>query len=355
MNKLFSAAERSNDVVALRKQFVIITGSLGAGVLLSQIAYWFSGDRLRVKRGNRMWLAKRREDLACDCGLSFDQYKRAIKKLKGLGLVVVEQHKFAGNPISHLWLDQEALAHAVQSAPPVRSNMHHIGGAVAHCSYTETTNRNYRQSEADATYVAGEERGEIAQELVRAEPRPIDDWMAERPVLAEQKAGEFTAKEWLMKATGILKLHQGKMGLREVRLTANSLAIAWKRMVAERYGGFVKELTQKEIGQLRMYLQKVGDKAPEVMAAALDQWADFALEAKYQKGLSSTPERPVVGFLLQHHDVAMQLIAKPVPQPVPKIVVSPVVVEQVKSEGIQESFATIEDVMACLQILGRKK
>lgn len=351
MNKTINIAKNMTCVIAVRPEYVKFAGA-SAAVLLSQIVYWFSNNRLRVKRGNHMWLAKRREDLAAECGLSFDQYKRAIKKLKDLGLVVVEQHKFAGEAISHLRLDAERLevlcrtSQMVQIAPPRR------------CSsappITETTDRDYDREQRERASPQEQKRVGEAQEQVREkEPRKIADWVVERPGLAEQRLKtSFTATEWEMKAGELLKRHQ-KMGLQEIRLATNSLAMQWKRCMSAKYGEFEKDLTKKEIGQLKMYMQKVGQHAPDALRYMFDDWGSVAHRIIHEKGLKGAPVRPTIDFLLKYHDVAInellqsiasELARKPEPKPQPKIVRAPTV----EKPKVEEPTATIEDVMAVL-------
>jgi len=354
--------ERQLTGVWVRPEFIAIIGSSQAGVLLSQIVYWFKPglagtSKLRVKRKGILWLAKRRADWARECGLSPRQYDTAIAKLIKLEVVETKIFHFAGHPTVHLRLLEPGLerlksqigdSHITEVGNPNHESV---------IPYTETTYRDYDREQADAASAAEEKEpvGLVPKAMphkhVEEAPRAIADWMAERPVLAEQKAGRFTAGEWLMKASDILKNCQTQMGLREVRLTTNSLAMAWKRTVAEKYGGFVKELTQKEVGQLKMYLQKLGEQAPEVMAIVLDHWGDFVLETKYLKGLSSTPERPVIGFLLQYYDIAMnmylQSIAHPEPEPIDGTVCDKAVIN-VHPPKPKEDIATLEDVMAAL-------
>ena len=80
MNKTINIAKNMTCVIAVRPEYVKFAGA-SAAVLLSQIVYWCSNNRLRVKRDGRMWLAKRRVDWADECGMTPRQYDTAIKKL----------------------------------------------------------------------------------------------------------------------------------------------------------------------------------------------------------------------------------------------------------------------------------
>ena len=159
-----------------------------------------------------------------------------------------------------------------------------------------------------------------------------------------------------MKASEILKLHRDKMSPSAVRLTANSLAMAWKRMYSRKYEEFTKDFTHKEMGQMKMLLTKAGESAPRLLEYVLDRWGDYTYEVKCLKGIPVPPERPTIGFVLQHYDVAMQLIAE-TPE---KVVIdkAPVPAHTAPTPTVQvekEPVATIEDVMAALASLGQKK
>ena len=76
----------------LKLLYVDITGDLIAGILLSQIIYWYTPakngkSKLRVIKQGEEWLAKRRSDWFDECRISRSQYDRAIKILKNLNIV----------------------------------------------------------------------------------------------------------------------------------------------------------------------------------------------------------------------------------------------------------------------------
>ncbi|MGN6327750.1 MAG: hypothetical protein ACTHL5_02285 [Rhodanobacter sp.] len=357
MNKTINVAKNPICVIAVRPEYVKFAGA-NTAVLLSQIVYWFSNNRLRVKRDGRMWLAKTREELAGECGLSLDQYKRAIKRLKDLGLVVVEAHMWNGFRTSYLWLDHSRLA---QIAPTSRVESAPTGRSRSYRPITETTNRDYDREQHERASPHEQKRVGEAQEQVREkEPRAIADWVAERPGLAEQRLKtNFTATEWEMKAGEILRRHQ-KMGFREIRLTTNSLAMQWKRCMSAKYGEFEKDLTKKEIGQLKMYMQKAGHHAPGALRYMFDDWGGVVHRIIHEKGLKGAPGRPNIDFLLKYHDVAInellqsiasKLTHRPEPKPQPKIVRAPTV----EKPKVEEPMATIEDVMAVLAESERRR
>lgn len=92
--------------------YIDITGDIICGVLLSQLVYWFSDDekgnsKLRVKKENRYWLAKSKNEWYEETRLSKKQLERAEKILKQMGIIEVKIFKFNGTPTNHYWFNWE--------------------------------------------------------------------------------------------------------------------------------------------------------------------------------------------------------------------------------------------------------
>jgi hypothetical protein len=361
----FSNVVSALSAVVVRKEFITLTGSLEAGILLSQITYWFmpstkGSSKLRVHRDGKWWLAKTRKDLAAECGLTEYQCKKAIAVLKAQKLIQIEGWMFNGFRTSHVWLDTvQLIAELGQVSPHPSGETRHTGMAKYATPITETTAVDYdsEKHERASPQVQAPvvQVGLVkSQHEVHPHSRKIDNWIADRPGLAEQRLHtEFTGQEWLMKASEILALHREKMQAREVRLTANSLAMAWKRLYSEKYSEFVKDFNKKEMGQMKGFLDKAGGQAPAALEMALADWPRFAYEVKARKGLYKAPERPVVGFLLQYYDVALQLIAGP--QPMVDRVETIKHTQSPSTPEAPQEMASMDDVMAALAEFGAKK
>lgn len=102
--------KESLDAVDFKKTYVDVAGDIQAGLLLSQIVYWF----LPTKDGTRPtktctqfhqkdWLIKQRNEWWNEIRLSERQYDRAIKKLQEKNLVEIRTHKsrFHGGDRAH--------------------------------------------------------------------------------------------------------------------------------------------------------------------------------------------------------------------------------------------------------------
>jgi len=113
--KEFLIFERmSTEVVVFKKIYFKIADDLIAGLLLSKIIYWFlpgknGKSKLRIKKDGKEWLAKRRQDWIDECFITEIQYDRAIKILINKGFVETKVYKFAGNPTSHICLNQNEI------------------------------------------------------------------------------------------------------------------------------------------------------------------------------------------------------------------------------------------------------
>ncbi|MDC3424375.1 hypothetical protein NC797_07625 [Aquibacillus sp. 3ASR75-11] len=109
--KEFITWEKSTlDTIDVKKTYIDIAGDFMAGVLLSQIVYWYlpskdGKSKLRVKKDGHYWIAKKRDEWYEEIRFSEANYKTAIKKLEKKNLVVRERFKFAGAPTTHVRLN----------------------------------------------------------------------------------------------------------------------------------------------------------------------------------------------------------------------------------------------------------
>jgi hypothetical protein len=92
------------------------------------------------------------------------------------------------------------------------------------------------------------------------------------------------------------------------RGAALDLARAWQTHVRTLYGPTEKPLTPREIGQLRLLRKSLGTLTGQVIYWALNNWSNFSKVARAHAGLLSAPTAPHIGFLLAHHDVAVDLM-----------------------------------------------
>ncbi|TCO69549.1 hypothetical protein [Marinisporobacter balticus] len=106
--------QSTKDTIDFKKIYVDVAGDLIAGLLLSQLIYWYlpskeGTTKLRVKKDGELWLAKSRTDWYEEIRISPKQYDRAIKILKEKNIVETQLFKFSGSPMIHIKLKLDNL------------------------------------------------------------------------------------------------------------------------------------------------------------------------------------------------------------------------------------------------------
>lgn len=99
--------QASQDTIDVKKIYIDIAGDQLAGILLSQIMYWFlpskkGGSKLRVIKDGVEWLAKGRNDWWDECRFSPKQFDRASKILESKNIIEKKTYKFDGDPTIHI-------------------------------------------------------------------------------------------------------------------------------------------------------------------------------------------------------------------------------------------------------------
>lgn len=131
--------ETSHDVIKVKRIYIDVAGDMIAGILLSQIVYWYlpskSGQsKLRVKKDGSLWLAKGREDWWEECRISPWQFDRAVALLAEKGVIEKKRFRFEGSPTVCVRLLPEALMEAINSLLKY--------GGVAKLDFSETRKSN---------------------------------------------------------------------------------------------------------------------------------------------------------------------------------------------------------------------
>ena len=114
LKDLFRVNKAFDEIVTIKGIYIDIVGDLVAGILLSQIIYWFTPNKegrskLRVKKDGYYWVAKKRSDWWKEIRITARQYDRAIQKLEDKQIVIKELYKFKGTPMHHIRLNEEVL------------------------------------------------------------------------------------------------------------------------------------------------------------------------------------------------------------------------------------------------------
>lgn len=104
----------SRDTIDFKKIYVDITGNLIAGLMLSQIIYWYLPDKngrtkLRVEKRDVFCLVKSRHEWWDEIRFNPTQVDKGLKILREKGIVKTEIHRFNGSPTIHIFLMKKIL------------------------------------------------------------------------------------------------------------------------------------------------------------------------------------------------------------------------------------------------------
>jgi hypothetical protein len=87
-----------------------------------------------------------------------------------------------------------------------------------------------------------------------------------------------------------------------------AIAELWRNRIEIIYGEPSPALTLKQFGQLKQLREKLQECTWYVVYGAIGIWPQFSQEAQASAGLLSSPNKPHIGFLLTHYDVAVNLL-----------------------------------------------
>ena len=167
IQEFYSWERSSRETIDFKTIYVDVADDLLAGLLLSQIVYWFMPDRngkskVRVQREGRRWMAKKNSDWYEEIRLTEAQARRPVGLLKKKGIVDVKCFKFAGIPTTHISLNenilldlikkqhiehlnetQSDLSHSTSSFESQHKSICHTAQVHIQRLLTEITNRDY--------------------------------------------------------------------------------------------------------------------------------------------------------------------------------------------------------------------
>ena len=261
------------------------TKNANAAILLYRIAFWM--PKAKVSHGGLKWVANSASQWCRETGLSFDQYRRAIARLKTLGLVETEQHLFGGKNVTHVRLTDKGWA--VVEKPPLNQG-----------TATSLTNGNsayLELCENAQLYVQGESfleshQGDSNKAFASAHANcsvPEQDIPGKKdknsnPISKINNQNEETLEKGVgspqsnsMNAGtpnytqhGILASTESPAPSNATSIThpvpvlqpnqvqnanAADLAALWKTLITEHYGDYVPPFTKKEFGQLKTFVE----------------------------------------------------------------------------------------------------
>src|SRR5579862_7565895 len=88
------------------------------------------------------------------------------------------------------------------------------------------------------------------------------------------------------------------------------LAGLWQRKMTANFGGVERQLTPKELGQLKSLRKALGDLTPEVIEWMVNpvNWWHFCQQVRSDSGSQRAPDYPQVGYLVAHHGIGLKVM-----------------------------------------------
>jgi hypothetical protein len=118
-----------------------------AADLLMRILFWW--PKAKARFGGYRWIAKSAAEWAQDIPCSIHKYRRAVAWLRWLGLVVTEQHIWAGRPVTFIrWTPAGEAFQALASNTVGQSASHTVGQHAQHPIHGDSNMENL-QGESD--------------------------------------------------------------------------------------------------------------------------------------------------------------------------------------------------------------
>lgn len=177
LDYLFLTEELSKELFTVRLIYVDMCGDLIAGIILGQIAYWYSSNtptttKLRVLKEGKLWLVKRREDWWRECRITPKQVDRALKILKTKGLVEIKRFKFKGVPTQHIRLTSKFVSSLKQIASEGKTDFTQRVISNFTIGEDETTRKvefHFNEKEKSLTEITTENTTEITERDINRE------------------------------------------------------------------------------------------------------------------------------------------------------------------------------------------
>lgn len=247
-----------------------------AALVMGQISYWATKaakgrSRYVVDRRGTTFVAKSRESLAAEVGLTQQQLRDALERLKKAGAIRVERHLFDNKLVSHFTLPKAQI----EVGQEAQTGMGHL----AQTSYYKS---------------------EIEEESVAAAPQVQGKEMSKRP---KSSIGSAPLKERV--AAGQMQVQSTPVSVRDAS-KPGQLGLVWKRAWSETFEEYGGHLTPKQEKQLKL----VADRCPRGGGAVIDHavrnWSLFVATASAREGAFKAPEMPSVSFLLRFSQSAIQ-------------------------------------------------
>jgi hypothetical protein len=313
-------------------------------LLIQQVHYW-AYDLENIREGHR-WVYNTYEQWSTQLEVySVETVRKKIKELEGLGVLRVGVFNTARYDRTRWYrIDYAKLGEILTSR---------LGGMWQ--ALPVPCGKNYQMQVVQAgttipnTTTKNTAKKTTSSDVENTEPLNLEEQVGKNKIKNQVKTNPISTyeEEATMASAQELLSNIKSKSLVAGTINAHALGIRWKKH-AGADGNYVKELPVKQLSQLKLLLKAIG---PEMALKCVDfawgSWSAFTWEVKALKGHSKAPEVPDIGYLLTYHDVALQLIAKPVA--VPKLVAEPLKAKPVVQKAVEpEGKAMLADIEATL-------
>lgn len=278
-------------------------------LLFRQIAYWhhFATPKTigRARRPIGIWIVKTRSEWAQEAGLSLDQVKRAMARLKALGLIETEQHLWGKATATYLRVTAAGRdLFGLQGAGNLSAKVHHPGGADLHhpgrAKVHHPTTKQLRtsqdsQEEASAPAPAFGTKDSLQEsELGQGEDMPSAAEVRDRLL---RKQGEARDPDTLDQA---LRQYEETPAARRLEQVWRYAWLQSPDLADVRPRGWTDAECGK-MNQLARFLNEDGPRAGRVLVLVLRHWEEFREYARGDTGFKLAT-RPRVGDMLRWRD-----------------------------------------------------
>lgn len=320
-----------------------MAGNLAAGIILYRLIFWKPTRTVK----NRLMFAKSYSEIMFETGLTHQQVKDGLNRLRKKGLIQTAQSLFQGKNVMHVLVTEackKALIEAATDVPKdpaqVVSNdpTQVVSGGTA--SYT-----TYMQGESQ-----GESQGDCAQACAGGfSGEKSESGFGEGKKVKVKKPRPTSVKEAILAHKGPPiggKLHKPD--------SVKALESVWKVTVSEEFDKYVAPLTMKQQSQLKMFRGKCpSGKCEMILRHVLRNWVEFTKSVQMQAGIKATPSEPSIDFLLKHAEVAVNLSFEPnkkpqVSQEASSGKVSAGKVQLIATDEDEDQPQTFEELMAII-------
>jgi hypothetical protein len=301
-------------------------------MVLLRICFWIG----IAQKSGRDWTAQSMMALIEETAFSFDQVKRAVAKLRKLGLITTEQHLFHDKDgpknMNHYRLTEGGFALCFEGAEKGKPAVpEQCKSAPLYIQQGESTGSNNKENIASALCASA---GQTSKEI------------------QEGDSGENMKLENLTSGHDVPNMLEAPMLPHKPKKT-HSLVTVWMTKFTEVTDKYCPPMTAKQLGQLKQFEKRCPKHLAEtILCNVLENWHTFCKDVEMNQGLKKTPYEPSVGFLLQYVQNAVSVgLPKPKPVnkvPMPTLKPNPVQLIACEPPAPEDDFATKGEYLAFL-------